>query len=218
MNDDSVIKIRVSGKRSQKEQKDTIFKKLVKKEWKIRKKFIESKEVEYQKPNIDTKYIKERVGQYDKKVKQCVDKIKHQTKTYAATQSHEKLMQICNAMRADTLKNIDRLISFATSSLGQFTRNTQTIQHLMQEGATEARLTAIEKLVDTELKVLSRMEMEFLKQRNIYSTEVKNKNQIIDSILGQLSQTDSMYVNYVHALWGLELRRARWTLSLAWPE
>lgn len=217
--DEAVLKIRVSGKRHDKQKPTSNFKKLVKKEWNARKRILENKPNEHTKPNIDTALIRQKNIHYDKKVTQAVAKTKaHANKTYAATSLEPKLLLMCNEMRANTLTFLDKLIHFATQSLAQFTRNTQTIQHMVKDGNTEENLSAVDTLVDRELVSLTKMEHEFLTNKKFYLAEIKRKNKAVDTILGQLSQTDSVYANLAHAIWALELRRARWASAIEWPE
>jgi len=217
--DETVLKIRVSGKRHDKQKPTSNFKKLVKKEWNARKRILENKPNEHTKPNIDTALIRQKNIHYDKKVTQAVAKTKaHANKTYAATSLEPQLLLMCNEMRANTLTFLDKLIHFATQSLAQFTRNTQTIQHMVKDGNTEENLGAVNTLVDRELVSLTKMEHEFLTNKKFYLAEIKRKNKAVDTILGQLSQTDSVYANLAHAIWALELRRARWASAIEWPE
>lgn len=217
--DESVLKIRISGKRHDKNKPSSNFKKIVKKEWNARKRILENKPNEHTKPNIDTALIRQKNTNYDRKVTQAVGKAKaHTNKTYAATSLEPQLLLMCNEMRANTLTFIDKLIQFATQSLAQFTRNTQTIQHMVKDGTSNENLGAVDMLVDKELVSLTKMEHDFLRNKNFYLAEIKRKHKAVDTILGQLSQTDSVYANLAHAIWALELRRARWASAIEWPE
>jgi len=224
MEHSDLLKIRVSGKRKKSHEEDKHFQQMVHNEWKARQRMLKQGKIPdttYQKPNIDTTVISRKMNDYDKKIKALVDKIQRHPKTFAAAHMEAKLLQACNTARRNTLTFVDAFIRFATSTTQIFAQNTQTIRHIVdnaQSDQQEAMLAAIERVIDDELVHLTDMEQKFFKQqKDVYCKHFSQMATKMDTMMGNLSETDSLYTNLVSSLWELEYRRFRFSTRLNWP-